>query len=106
MFDHPFHGISADRKSFTTLPSLCQFSVGGGGGSGLPSPLSGARVFLQAAATLVSRISDLFFFFFTSTGTRRGGRAKIRSRRAKSGKGNPGYAIHRVVEPEIDHIES
>ena len=23
-----------------------------------------------------------------------------------SGSGNPEYAIHRVVEPEIDHIES
>ena len=23
-----------------------------------------------------------------------------------SGSGNPEYAIHRVVEPEIDHVES
>ena len=92
-------------KGFTTSPSLCHFQWGV---QDCPPPLSGTRVFLQAAATLASRISD-HFFFFTSTGTRRGERerrAKIRSRRAKSGKGNPGYAIHRVVEPEIDHIES
>ena len=87
-----FHGTFADRKRFTVLV-----------GSGL-QPLSGTRLFLQAAATHLAHLA--IAHLFTSTGTKRDAEAKIRFHRALSGKGNPGYAIHRVVEPEIDHIES
>lgn len=61
IFDHPFHGIFADRRSFATLPVLAGQNCSPLRNSALPS--SGGH----PPGHLASCISDLFF---TSTGTR------------------------------------
>lgn len=91
--DHPFHGICADRPTDRDLY------------------VSSSRDMLLSG-TLPFQTATSIFYFFTSTGTRRGVGEREEGTRAEggffvapvSGRGNPGYAIHRVVEPEIDHI--
>jgi hypothetical protein len=103
MFDHS-HSTEfppTEKLSITTLPPYVSFVCWGFGIAPLRIIRTlGLSFSFQKRPLTWACISDQIF---TSTGD---AEAKIRFRRALSGKGNPGYAIHRVVEPEIDHIES
>jgi hypothetical protein len=114
--DHPLHEIAANRK--ISQPSAL-FMSDSSGVRVCSSPRSPELGFLLPPSKwLLTWTSGIppppSLIFFTSTGDKRGrgkgtrGEQKTRFSFALnlSGSGNPEHAIHRVVEPEIDHTES
>ena len=82
-------------------------SVSGGGSGVFFSPF-----FPNGYSTYLGLLGSPFSFFYNNgdkereKGTRGDKRLVFLFALNLSGSGNPEYAIHRVVEPEIDHVES
>jgi hypothetical protein len=106
--DHPFHGIAAGRK--ISQPAAFALFMSG---QGLQTPPSVSAPELGFPPLYLGFSDPPSTFSHQRGQVGRGGGKRRGEQKTRfsfalnlSGSGNPEYAIHRVVEPEIDHIES